>query len=325
MTALDSRSIAGRPGRPALLSKIGHTPLLPIGGLEGVRPGVQVLGKAEWFNPGGSVKDRAAWSMVKDGLERGLLGTGRTLIDATSGNTGIAFAWLGATLGFPVRLAIPANANLERRRLLALLGAELTFTDAMSGTDGAIREVRRIVAEDPERWFYPDQYANPANWRAHYEGTAEEIWAQTGGAVTHFVAGLGTTGTLVGTARGLRGKNPAIQVTGVIPDSPYHALEGLKHLPTAMTPPIYDPAAHDALVEMESDRAIDMVRRQSRRGLWLGWSAGAAVAAAERVAQGLEHGVVVTILCDSAERYLSEPIWDELLGDAARPPREVRP
>lgn len=327
MTALDSRSIAGVLGRSPLPGRIGHTPLLPIGGLEGVSPDVRVLGKAEWFNPGGSVKDRAAWRMVRDGLERGRIGPGigRRLIDATSGNTGIAFAWLGAVLGFPVTLAVPANANLERRRLLALLGAELVWTDPMSGTDGAIREARRIVAADPERWFYPDQYANPANWRAHYEGTAEEIWAQTGGEVTHFVAGLGTTGTLVGTARRLRELDPRVHVTAVMPDSPYHALEGLKHLPTAMVPPIYDAAAHDALIEMDSDTAIDMVRRQGRAGLWLGWSAGAAVAAAERVAQKLDRGVVVTVLCDSAERYLSEPVWDELLGGAERPPREARP
>jgi cysteine synthase B len=301
-------------GRSPLPSLIGGTPLLPIDGLEGVAAGVRVLGKAEWFNPGGSVKDRAAWGMVREGLAGGALGTGRTLIDATSGNTGISFAWLGAVLGFKVRLVVPANANLERRRLLALLGAELTFTDPMSGTDGAVLEVRRIVAEDPGRWFYPDQYANPANWRAHYEGTAEEIWSQTGGEVTHFVAGLGTTGTLVGTARRLRERNPRVQVTAVMPDSPYHALEGLKHLPTSIVPPIYDASAHDELLEMDSDAAIDMVRRQARRGLLLGWSAGAAVAAAERVARRLERGVVVTILCDSAERYLTEPIWDDLLG-----------
>jgi cysteine synthase B len=325
MSALDSRSIAGVLGRSPLPSLIGSTPLLPIGGLEGVAAGVRVLGKAEWFNPGGSVKDRAAWGMVRDGFERGALGTGRTLIDATSGNTGISFAWLGAVLGFGVRLAVPANANFERRRLLALLGAELTFTDPMSGTDGAILEARRIVAEDPDRWFYPDQYANPANWRAHYEGTAEEIWAQTGGGVTHFVAGLGTTGTLVGTARRLRERNPRVHVTAVMPDSPYHALEGLKHLPTAIVPPIYDASAHDELLEMDSDSAIDMVRRQARRGLLLGWSAGAAVAAAERVARRLERGVVVTILCDSAERYLGDPIWDDLPGGPAFRPGGGKP
>ncbi len=315
-STLDPRSIAGLLGRPGLPALIGHTPLLPIGGLEGVPQTVRVFGKAEWFNPGGSVKDRAAWRMVRDGIERGLLGTGRTLLDATSGNTGIAFAWLGAALGFPVTLCVPANANLERRRILKLLGAEIVFTDPMSGTDGAILEARRLAAESPERWFYPDQYSNPMNWRAHYEGTGHEIWEQTEGRVTHFVAGLGTTGTLVGTARRLREFAPGIHVTGVIPDSPYHALEGLKHLPTAMTPAIYDASAHDALIEMDSDSAIDMVRRQARRGLLLGWSAGAAVAAAERVARGLEHGVVTTILCDSAERYLSEPIWDDLLGEA---------
>jgi S-sulfo-L-cysteine synthase (O-acetyl-L-serine-dependent) len=307
-------------GRPALTSLIGRTPLLPIDGLIGVPEGVRVYGKAEWWNPGGSVKDRAAWGMVRAGLESGALGRGRTLIDATSGNTGIAFAWIGAALGFQVKLTLPANANLERRRLLKILGADLVMTDAMDGTDGAIREVRRIVAETPDRYFYPDQYSNPANWRAHYEGTAEEIWSQTRGEVTHFVAGLGTTGTLVGTSRGLRERRPDVHVTAVMPDSPYHALEGLKYLPTVMVPAIYDPSAHDDLIEMESDVAIDMVRRQARRGLLLGWSAGAALAAAERVAQRIRAGVVVTILCDSAERYLSEPIWDELIGGAPDTP-----
>jgi cysteine synthase B len=324
-SALDPRQVAGMLGKPAQLALIGNTPLLPIGGLDGVSEGVRVLGKAEWTNPGGSVKDRAASRMVRAGIESGALGGGRTLIDATSGNTGIAFAWLGAVLGFEVHLAVPANANLERKRLLELLGAHLLFTDPMDGTDGAIREARRIVAEEPERWFYPDQYSNPENWRAHYEGTAAEIWAQTGGAVTHFVAGLGTTGTLVGTSRGLRERNPGVHVTAVMPDSPYLALEGLKHLPSARVPSIYDPAAHDDLIELERDVAIDMVRRQARRGLLLGWSAGAAVAAAERVARTLERGVVVTILCDSAERYLSEPLWDDRRGPAGPPdPRRGR-
>jgi cysteine synthase B len=303
-------------GRAARTDLIGHTPLLRIEGLKGVPDTVSVYGKAEWANPGGSVKDRAAWRMVRAGLEAGALHDGRRLLDATSGNTGIAFAWIGASLGFPVTLCVPANANLERVRLLQLLGAELVRTDPMSGTDGAILEARRLAEQSPGRYFYPDQYANPENWRAHLEGTAEEIWEQTEGRVTHFVAGLGTTGTLVGTSRGLKAKNPQVHVTAVMPDSPYHALEGLKHLPSAIVPPIYDAAAHDALIEMESAAAIDLVLRQARAGLLLGWSAGAAVAAAERVARTLERGVVVTVLCDSAERYLSEPIWDELLGDA---------
>lgn len=310
-------------GRPALPDLIGETPLLPIAGLDKPET-VHVFGKAEWFNPGGSVKDRAAWSMVDEGRRTGAFRPGQTLLDATSGNTGIAFAWLGAALGFAVRLAIPANANRERRRLLSMLGADLVFTDPMDGTDGAIREARRIAAAEPERWFYPDQYSNAANWHAHYLGTAEEIWEQTEGRVTHFVAGIGTSGTLVGTSRRLRERNPLIDVTGVVPDSPYHALEGLKHLGTAMVPPIYDPRAHDRLVEVQSDAAIDMVRRQARHGLLIGWSSGAALVAAERMAQRLSSGVLVCVLPDGAERYLSDPLWDDVTRDDASSP-DARP
>jgi cysteine synthase B len=304
--------------RPGLVDLIGDTPLLPILGLSGVPDSVTVLGKAEWFNPGGSVKDRAAWAMVRAGERSGALGDAtpgsvsrRTLIDATSGNTGIAYAWIGAARGHRVRLCLPANANAERKRLLAALGAELTLTDAMDGTDGAIREARRIVAEDPERWFYPDQYSNAENWRAHVRTTAEEIWADTEGKVTHFVAGIGTSGTLVGTARRLRELNPAIQAIAVQPDSPLHALEGLKHLASAMVPAIYDPTAHQRTIAVASEEAIDMVKRQAKRGLLLGWSAGAALVAAERVARHLARGVIVAILPDGAERYLSEPLWDD--------------
>ncbi|HTK30662.1 MAG TPA: cysteine synthase family protein [Candidatus Saccharimonadaceae bacterium] len=295
---------------PDLVERIGRTPLIPVRGLAGVPDGVDVLGKAEWFNPGGSVKDRAAWAMVADAERRGAL-RGRTLLDATSGNTGIAYAWIGAARGHRVHLCLPANANAERRRLLAALGATLTLTDAMDGTDGAIREARRLVAEQPERWCYPDQYANPENWRAHYRTTAEEIWSDTEGQVTHVVMGIGTSGTLVGTGRRLRELNPAIRVIGVQPDSPYHALEGLKHLPTAIVPPIYDAGVHHELMEVASEEAIDVVKRQAARGLLLGWSAGAALVAAARVARGLERGVIVAILPDGAERYLSEPLWGE--------------
>jgi cysteine synthase B len=295
---------------PDLVERIGRTPLVPVHGLPGVPDEVDVLGKAEWFNPGGSVKDRAAWAMVADAERRGAL-RGRTLLDATSGNTGIAYAWIGAARGHRVHLCLPANANAERRRLLAALGATLTLTDAMDGTDGAIREARRLVAEQPERWCYPDQYANPENWRAHYRTTAEEVWSDTDGQVTHVVMGIGTSGTLVGTGRRLRELNPAIRVIGVQPDSPYHALEGLKHLPTAIVPPIYDAAVHHELLEVASEEAIDEVKRQAARGLLLGWSAGAALVAAARVARGLERGVIVAILPDGAERYLSEPLWGE--------------
>ncbi len=309
MDPLDSRLLSAL-SHPGLTSLIGNTPLLPIGGLEGLSTGVEVLGKAEWWNPGGSVKDRAAWSMVEAGRASGALAAGKVLIDATSGNTGIAYAWIGAVLGFAVELCVPANASEARQRLLVALGATLTLTDAMEGTDGAILEARRRVAEHPERYFYPDQYSNPANWQAHYRGTAEEIWAQTEGRVTHLVAGVGTSGTLVGAARRLRELNPALVAVAVQPDSPYHALEGLKHLPSAMVPAIYDPSAHQRTIEVASEEAIAMAKRQARRGLLIGASAGAAVVAAERVARELERGVVVCVLPDGAERYLGEPLWE---------------
>jgi len=299
------------PPTAELTARIGGTPLVPIHGLAGVPDPVTVLGKAEWLNPGGSVKDRAAWSIVQAAMARDGLGPGRELLDATSGNTGIAYAWIGAAHGFGVTLCVPSNANAERKRLLAALGARLVLTDPMDGTDGAIREARRLVAEDPGRYVYADQYSNPANWRAHYHGTAEEIWEQTGGSVTHLVAGVGTSGALVGTARRLRELQPALVAIAVQPDSPYHALEGLKHLPSAIVPAIYDPTTHQRTLEVTSEEAIEMAKRHTRRGLPLGWSAGAAVVAAERVARTLERGVVVAILPDGAERYLSEPLWAE--------------
>jgi cysteine synthase B len=308
--------IAQLPIAADLTERIGHTPLIQVGGLEGVPDTVTVLGKAEWLNPGGSVKDRAAWAIVRAAeaggrLGRGTPGSGRRLLDATSGNTGIAYAWIGASRGIPVTLCVPANANAERQRLIAALGAELVLTDPMDGTDGAIREARRLAAAHPERYFHADQYANPANWRAHYEGTAEEIWAQTQGRITHLVAGIGTSGTLVGTSRRLREREPSIVTIAVQPDSPYHALEGLKHLPSAIVPPIYDPSAHQRIAEVASEEAVTMVKRQARRGLLLGWSAGAALVAAERAARTLAGGVIVVILPDGAERYLGEPLWAE--------------
>jgi cysteine synthase B len=309
---MDARTLSSVVGAPALTDLIGQTPLLPIGGLEGVPETVEVLGKAEWFNPGGSVKDRAAWAMIQAGEAAGKLGLGQILIDATSGNTGIAYAWIGAARGFPVRLCLPANASAERKRLLAALGAELLLTDPMEGTDSAIREARRLAAEDPERYFYPDQYSNPANWQAHYYGTAVEIWAQTEGRVTHLVAGIGTSGTLVGTARRLRELNPRLEAIAVQPDSPLHVLEGLKHLLSCMVPAIYDRSTHQRTIEVSSEQAIAMVKRQARRGLLLGWSAGAALVAAERVARETPQGVVVAILPDAAERYLSDPSWEEV-------------
>ncbi|MEO5616652.1 MAG: PLP-dependent cysteine synthase family protein [Candidatus Eisenbacteria bacterium] len=319
---------------PDLTAWIGNTPLVPIGGLEGVPGSVSVLGKAEWLNPGGSVKDRAAWGMVRAAEAREAPGRrDRVLLDATSGNTGIALAWIGAARGHRVHLCVPANANTERRRLLAALGAEVTLTDPLEGTDGSIREAQRLAAAEPVSYLYLDQYSNEANWRAHVEGTAREIWTQSHGRITHFVAGIGTSGTLVGTARGLRelaaaagnrapggaagdraareGRASSIEIIAVQPDSPYHALEGLKHLGSAIVPPIYDPSAHDRMIEVASDAAIDMVRLQARRGLLLGWSAGAAVVAAAQMAREIEHGCVVCVLPDGAERYLSEPLWQE--------------
>jgi len=294
-----------------LTSRIGHTPLVPIPELEGVPEAVTVLGKAEWLNPGGSVKDRPAWGIVQAAEASGALAGGRRLLDATSGNTGIAYAWIGATRGIGVTLCLPANANHERRRLLSALGAELVLTDAMEGTDGSILAARRLAMDHPERYYYADQYAHPANWQAHYHTTAHEIWSESGGRVTHLVAGIGTSGTLVGTARGLHERDPSITAIAVQPDSPLHALEGLKHLPSALVPPIYDPGVHERTIEVGSEEAIAMVKRQARRGLLLGWSAGAALVAAERVARGLVRGVVVAILPDGAERYLSEPAWRE--------------
>ena len=308
-----------RPGSAAALTDfIGHTPLLPIGGLEGVSVEVAVFGKAEWFNPGGSVKDRAAWGMVQAAEASGALVPGRMILDATSGNTGIALAWIGAARGYRVTLCLPANAGAGRRRLLAALGAELVLTDAMAGTDGAIEVARRMAAEDPARIWYADQYSNAANWRAHYHGTAEEIWEQSGGRITHLVAGIGTSGTLVGAGRRLRELDPAIEVVAVQPDSPYHALEGLKHLPSARVPAIYDPAVHQRTLEVASEDAIEMAKRQARRGLPIGGSAGAALVAAERLARGLVRGVIVAVLPDSAERYLDGPLWEPEPGPGAR-------
>ncbi len=296
--------------RADLTDHIGGTPLIPIVGIEGVAGQVQVYGKAEWMNPGGSVKDRAAWSIVRAAEADGRLGGGRALLDATSGNTGIAYAWIGAARGHRVTLCVPGNANHERRRLLAALGADVVYTDPMAGTDGSILEARRLAAKDPGRYFYADQYSNPANVAAHIEGTAPEIWQQTEGRITHLIAGIGTSGTLVGTSRGLRARHPGLVTIAVQPDSPLHALEGLKHLPSAMVPAIYDASAHQRVIEVASEAAIGMVHAMARGGMLLGWSAGAALVAAAQVARELTHGVVVAILPDSAERYLSEPLWD---------------
>ncbi len=296
------------------LDLIGETPLLRLTCLSAdLPPGVELYAKAEWYNLGGSVKDRPALWMIRDGERRGLLRPGMRIADATSGNTGIAYATIGAALGYGVTLALPANASPERRRTLRALGAALILTDPAEGMDLAIATIRQLVAREPERYFYPDQYSNPANPLAHYETTGPEIWRQTGGRVTHFVAALGTSGTFMGVTRRLRELNPAVRAIAVQPDGPYHALEGVKHMAsTRLVPAIYDPAAPDAILEVSSEAAFAMARRLAREeGLLVGISAAANVAVALQVARDLHSGVVVTILCDSANRYLSERFWEE--------------
>ena len=300
--------------RSALLDLVGNTPLLRLARVApDLSPRVEVYGKAEWYNPGGSVKDRPALAMIRDGERTGLLRPGVRIADATSGNTGIAYATIGAALGYGVTLALPANASAERKRILRSLGAELIFTDALEGMDQAIRTIRALVAEQPDGYFYPDQYNNPANVQAHYETTGVEIWSQTEGRVTHFVAALGTCGTFVGTGRRLREESARVRLVGVQPDGPYHAIEGVKHLATtALVPGIYDPSLADATIEVSSEEAFEMARCLARtEGLMVGISAAANVAAALRVARQLDRGVVVTILCDGAAKYLSDRFWDE--------------
>jgi len=300
-------------GERGLLDLVGNTPLLRLQRItRDLAPGVSVYAKAEWFNPGGSVKDRPALNMILDGERSGRLTAEKTILDATSGNTGIAYAMIGAARGYRVKLALPASASPERKRILGAYGAELAITSPQEGSDGAIREARRLFAAEPERYFYPDQYNNPANWQAHYHGTGVEIWEQTGGRVTHFVAGLGTSGTFMGTSRRLKEYNPEVEVISFQPDSPFNGLEGLKHMATAIVPGIYDPAQADRDLEMDTEEAQEMTRRLAREeGLLVGVSAGAAAAAALRVAAELERGVVVTVFPDAGDKYLSERFWDE--------------
>ena len=304
----------------SVLERVGNTPLVRLEGLSPRLDGVQILGKAEWVNPGGSVKDRAASAIVADAQARGLLRDGRSLLDATSGNTGIAYAMLGASLGFKVTLCVPANVSPERKHILAAYGAEIVWTNPADGSDGAIRKARQMIAESPERYFYADQYWNENNWKAHYHTTANEIWTQTEGRVTHFVAGLGTSGTFMGTTRRLRELNPKIKCISMQPDSPFNGLEGLKHMATAIVPPIYDATLADENLEMPTETAYRMAKFLGRRlGLLVGISAAGAVAAAvevgEREAAAGRQAAVVTILCDSADKYLSERFWTE--GDPA--------
>jgi cysteine synthase B len=291
---------------------VGNTPLLELPAIAAEVPGVRIFGKAEWYNPGGSVKDRPALWMIRDGERSGTLTPEKTILDATSGNTGIAYAWIGAALGYRVKLCMPKNASEERKKILRAYGVDFVLTDPGEGSDGAIREARRLYADEPDRYFYPDQYSNPANPRAHYESTAPEIWEQTNGEVTHFVAGLGTSGTFVGTATRLKEYNPEIEVISFEPDSPFHGLEGMKHMESAIVPAVYDPTIADANLATPTEQAYEMVKRVAREeGILIGISAGAAVATALRVAQEIDTGTVITVLCDGADKYLSESFWEE--------------
>jgi cysteine synthase B len=299
-----------------LPARIGNTPLLrldkTVRGLEGVT----LLAKAEWLNPGGSVKDRAASAMVRDARERGRLRTGKTVLDASSGNTGIALAMLGAAQGFPVYLAMPSNVSPERKRILKAYGAHMEWTDPDQGSDGAIRRARELAGNEPERFCYLDQYSNDANWKAHYESTGREIWRQSDGRVTHFVAGLGTSGTFMGTTRRLKEMNPAVQAVSVQPDSPFHGLEGLKYMATSIVPAIYDPDLADRALTVETEAAYTMAKQLAREeGLLVGISAAAAVAASLQIAReetaAGRDAVIVTVLPDSADKYLSERFWEE--------------
>ncbi len=303
-------SILDRGPGSTVLDMIGRTPLVRLHRFERETPGVELYAKAEWQNPGGSVKDRAAARMILDGEASGSLTPEKTILDATSGNTGIAYAMVGAARGYKVKLCVPENASPERKLILRALGAELVLTNPLESTDGAIREARRLQQEDPDRYFYPDQYNNDGNWRAHYDTTAPEIFEQTSGRLTHFVAGLGTSGTFVGTGRRLRKFNPAIKLISFQPDSAFHGLEGLKHMETAIVPGIYDPALADEDLRIDTERAYRMVRRLAREeGLLAGISSGAAAVAMLEVARRLKNGVVVTIFPDGAEKYLTESFW----------------
>lgn len=296
-----------------LWSAIGSTPLLRLGRVAASLPHVTLLGKAEFQNPGGSVKDRPVRAMLKDGLDSGLLKPGKTILEATSGNTGRADA-MGAALGFPVVLCLPSNASKEKQKLLRTYGASLELTSPLEGTDGAQRRAKEMFASDPARYFYPDQYSNDANWRAHFETTGPEIWEETQGRVTHFVTGLGTSGTFVGASRYLKSKNPAIVCVSLEPDTPLHGLEGLKHMATAAVPRIYDATIADARIEMATEEAYSMTRRLAKEeGLFVGISSGANVAGALRVSGALPRevpAVVVTLLCDGGARYISDRFWE---------------
>ena len=307
-----------RPPGPvdSILDLIGNTPLLRLGRIDADCPGVEIWAKAEFSNPGGSVKDRAACRIIKDALQRGDLGNGRRLLDSTSGNTGIAYSLVGAALGIPITLVMPENVSLPRKQITRGFGTELIFSDPMEGSDGAIVEARKLAAEHPDRYYYPNQYANESNWLAHYDGTAVEIWEQTRGRVTHFVTGIGTSGTVIGTSRRLHELNADIQCIGMQPDDAWHGLEGLKHIPSSLVPEIFDESVLDGHISMPTDEGWDMSERLAQQeALFVGHSAGGNVASALRVGKELaargEEGVIVTVLCDRGDRYFGPLKWEK--------------
>ena len=314
---LENRSNLGETLGHTLMERIGNTPLLLLDAVTRDLPGVTLLGKAEWYNPGGSIKDRAAANIVAEARRRGLLTAGKILLDATSGNTGIAYAMLGAAEGFPVTLCMPENVTRERKQILQGYGANIIYTSPDDGSDGAIRMARQLAAAHPDQYFYADQYSNDANWKAHYQNTANEIWQQTQGRVTHFVSMLGTSGTFVGTTRRLKELNPAVKCISLQPDSSFHGIEGAKHMASALIPKIYDASLADQNLEIATEDAYAMARRLSRSaGLLVGISAAAAVVGSLQVASSLalrreQEAVIVTILCDSGDKYLSERFWTE--------------
>lgn len=317
MTSASASGAALRRRAATVLDEIGHTPLVRLTQLAAPFPGIEVYAKAEFMNPGGSVKDRAALGMILEGERTGALRPGRVILDATSGNTGIAYAMIGAAKGYRSKICIPKNASIERTRTLTAYGAELVLTDAASGSDGAILRCREIYAADPDAYFYPDQYNNPANWKAHFDGTAVEILNQTGGRITHFVAAMGTSGTFTGTTRRLKQTLPHVECSSVQPSTGFHGIEGAKNMEAALVRPgIYDPTLADRTLFVETEDAHRMARRLAREeGLLVGVSAGANVAAALTVAEELvrasRRGLIVTVLCDGGEKYLSESFWDD--------------
>ena len=301
---MNAQAVLTAQALPSILQAIGGTPLVRVR-LDGVPEGVELLGKCEWFNPGGSVKDRTALSLITEGERSGALSPGKTIVDSSSGNTAVGLALVGRAMGYPVELLMPASVSEDRRRLCRAYGAKITLTDAFSGSDGAIVKVREIVEAEPDKYFYTDQYRNPANPLAHYTTTGPEVWDQTGGRITHFVAGLGTSGTVMGTGRYLRERNPKVRIVAVEPDEPLHGLEGLKHMPTAVVPDIYDAAGHDAMIHVATEDAYEVwCEVLGSSGLFVGHSAAAALLAAREVARGLRSGVVVALLPDGGERYV---------------------